>query len=570
MSRRPVHYELFSRRIPQGSWVLEMASEDRQAVLQNAEDLLQSGRAAVRVCKETFDAETGEFNSLTLFEKGSSAPTKPIKAAPDTDTICTSPQDLYTPLAREKMARLLEDWLKKQHVTPFELLHRPDLVERLESGSEILHAVQKLSVPESHETGQSLHELMRRWSALFEKACTRLIADGRKGLFAPVTPDTLISRIDQLKDHPERAYVLGGGLAAALTGTKQSAAKLECLLKFALVLRDQMNPSRLWAMPVLEAPVIEIFNARTGLSELLGREADLGDSMAVMTRLVVDEEVEQMSRYDARIGQLIPPLQGNLAHYHSLIKSGLMSDLGYHITTRLMQELKGPLRLKPNDPEAEIEILRALALCMSVAGRDEGQREDITEAFNIRSKKLVTSEFVTSLLAKAKTPAEEVSLLIWLCENMVGTHNKRQAARWLKQIVAADAFERHMRDNSLSVAQRLLSLAKMQARIHKADLVDQDGDELSQKMGQVGHQIATDARILAHILRGNAPALQKLSMLLSFASGQSAPFGLFSDQAKVEAITLLRDTELRNGLLDQPDIMSRLKPMLKAAGVLPG
>ena len=571
MSHHPVHYELFSRRAPQASWVLEMAGESRETVTQAAEELLKSGRAAVRVTKETLDPETGEYRSLTVLDKGVSAPQKKVKLAPTTDTLCTSPQDLYSTLAREKISRLLEDWLRLQGVTAFELLHRPDLAERLEaSGSELLHVVQKLSVPESHESGQALHDLMRRWSSLFDKACTRLIQDGRKNLFPQLTPENCLELIDRLQDHPERVYVFGGALAATMKGQRRPSVKLETLLIYAGLINAwlEVRPDREWALQVIEIPVVEIFSARASLNDVLGEEIDLGGAMTIMTRLAAGREVDLIARADARVARLIPPLTGVLGGYHDLILNNRLPHLGYYISKRLMQELKSPRRLRPSDPMGEIETLRVLALCLTAAGKDETQRDDIKEAFVERSKKLVTADFVTDLLETAETPAEEADRLIWLCENMVGAANKRQAARWLQQIISAAKFERHMRENGESTGQRLLALAQMQGRVVAAGLVDQDGQEVCQKLGQIGSQIAIDVKLLAHILRGGASAMQKFSMLLSFAAGQSAPLGPLSEQAKTEVMRMMRDPEMRSGLSAQPQILATLKPMMQAAGVL--
>ncbi|MFT4076619.1 MAG: hypothetical protein QM647_13940 [Asticcacaulis sp.] len=571
MSHHPVHYELFTRRTPQSSWVLEMASETRDQVIQTADDMLKEGRAAVRVTKEVLDPETGEYSSVTVLEKGTSAPQKKVKLAPATDSICSSPQDLYHAHAREKVARLLEDWLRLQSVTAFELLHRPDLAEKLEaSGSELLHVTQKLSVPESHETGQDLHELMRRWSGLFDRACTRLIQDGRKNLFPEMTPENALDLIDRLHDNPDRAYIFGGAVAAVLKPHRRPLAKLETLLIYASLIHAwlEAHATREWALRIIEMPVMELFASRASLNDLMGEETDLGSAMILMTRLAAGREVALIGRADARVARLMPPLTGVLGGYNDLIQAGCMPNLSYQISKRLMQELKNPRRLKPNDAMAEIETLRVLALCLTAAGRDESQRDDITEAFAERSKKLVSADFVTSLLADAETPAEEADRLIWLCENMVGAANKRQAARWLTQIVSGDKFERHMRESSQSIAQRLLALAQMQGRVTAAALIDQDGQAISERLGAIGSQIATDVKLLAHILRGSASPVQKFSMLLSFASGQSAPLGALSEQAKTEVMKMMRDPAMRSGLSAQPQILATLKPMMQAAGVL--
>ncbi|MDI7775525.1 hypothetical protein [Asticcacaulis sp. EMRT-3] len=567
MSDRPVHYEVFSRRTPQASWVLEMAVESRDTALTSAEEMLKEGRAAVRVSKETFDPETGEFRSHRLMEKGVTTPQKKPKLAPETDSVCVSPQDLYTGPAREKIGRLLEDWLRRYEVTPFELLHRPDLAEKLEaSGNDLLHVTQKLSVPESQDTGVPLHELIRRWQGLFDRACTRLIQDGRKQVFPELTPANLLAVVDRLRDHPERDYVLGGGLAGLLKEAKRPAAKLEALRIYAEALSGVVQ-DRNWAMQVIEAPVVEIFATRGSLADLVGDELDLGGALALLTRLAAGAEVDLVARHDARVARLMPSLSGTLAGYAALIQGGHLPHLAYHISRRCITELKGPRRLCPNDPETEIETLRALALCLSAAGKDEGQRDDIKEAFVERSKKLVSADFVTSLMEEARDATDEVEKLIWLCENMVGAANKRQAARWLQTFVSQQKFERSLRESQQPPAARLQTLARMQARIKAAQLVEKDGDDICVRLGQIGGLIAADVKLLAHILRSPASPVQKLAMMMGFAAGQTGPMGPLSDQARSEAMKMLRDSAVRQALMGQPQVLASLRPMMQAAGL---
>ena len=141
----PVHYEVFARKTPQATWSLQLAAESREQAVQVAEDMLADKRAvSVRVTKETLDVETMEFQSITLLTKGAPEPARP-KAARDDKAlmVCTAPPDLYAPHARELIGRVLEDWLGRNRITPFELLHRADLVEMLEaSGLELQHAIQ--------------------------------------------------------------------------------------------------------------------------------------------------------------------------------------------------------------------------------------------------------------------------------------------------------------------------------------------------------------------------------------------------------------------------------------------
>lgn len=563
-----VHYEVFARKTPTSSWALQLALENRELAIKSAEDILTNkNMAAVMVSKETLDSNSGEYRSLQVFTKGAAEQAKKPKTVAEVASVCTAPQELYTALAREKIGRLLEDWLKRNNVTPFELLHRPDLAEKLEAtGNELQHVVQKLAVPESQDTGQDLHEVMRRWRALIDKTTTRLITDGRKNVFPDIVPSGWLSTIDKLNGHVDKAYILGGAVAKLLSKDTRPSVKLEKLLLFAMVLADHIE-GREWAMTVLESPVVEIFASRSALSDVLGQEADLGTSLAVLTRMAAGREVDMVAAIDPSIARIIPPLKDVLAGYHNLMARGCFQTLAGNISKRMMQELKGPRRLKPGDPEAEIEILRALAMCITAAGKEEAQRDDIKDAFTERSKMLVSSDFVGSLTQSCKSPSEEAEKLIWLCENVAGAVNKRQAARWLVSTLTSLKFEREIRDSNKPAPQRLQQLAHMQKKVMKAQLADADSAEISGKLGQFGTQIGTDVHLIQQTLKAPMPPMHKLAMLLNFASGNAAPLGLFSEQAKAEAMRLLRLPQIREGLMASPRAMAALKPMMQAAGL---
>jgi hypothetical protein len=241
--------------------------------------------------------------------------------------------------------------------------------------------------------------------------------------------------------------------------------------------------------------------------------------------------------------------------------------LSYNISKRLMHELKGVRRLKPGDQEGEIDVLRSLALCLMAAGKEDHQRDDIKEAFVERSKMLVSTDFVDALTRAAKTPAEEIEKLVWLCENVVGGANKRQAARWLIGAIGALKFERDMRDPSKPPMGRLGTLAQLQKRVVRAQLGEKDSEEAMAKLGQLGALIATDTQLMAQLVKAPTPALQKLTVLLSLAAGQAGPLGAVADQAKAEALKLLRAPEVRQVLATQPQAVAALRPMIQAAGL---
>src|SRR3974390_1124900 len=150
MALAQVHYAIYVRPSPGAPWKLQMAGENRAQVVATAETLFAEGHvAAVRVSKETLDPETREFQSTGVLSRSKADAGQKPKVTEDREPLCVTPQDLYSPLALNRIGRVLGGWLARNRATPFELLHRPDLVELLDAaGTELQHALQKIAVPE--------------------------------------------------------------------------------------------------------------------------------------------------------------------------------------------------------------------------------------------------------------------------------------------------------------------------------------------------------------------------------------------------------------------------------------
>lgn len=563
-----IHYEIFSRKTPQSGWVLQNALEDRDAAIAQARELLNARRAAaIKVTKEVFSDDTGEFRTYTVLTEGLPETRSKPKVASSAEPICTSPQDLYSRHARETIARVLEDWLRRQGATVFELLHSPVLCERLDvSTNDLTHAIQKVAIPESEETGASIHEIMRRWTNLTDKAINRVIGDGRKKVFGDIDLDgDIAAQVARIGQSPERGYAFGGAVAKLMGADRSAGRKLIPLTRIAATIVSK--PELKWAVDVIETPIIELFARKGGLAEILGSDISLGEGLAFLTHMVSGEAIERLSQVDSGIGRALPPPPAHLEEFARLIRDGHFRDLRLQAFRNVLGELRGVKRLMPDNPVGEIDLLRAMALALTAGSQQQVEREDISDAFIERSKMLVSSAFVEGLTRSAPHCLEEIERLLWLCENVVGTANKKQAARWLLSALTAHRFETDLRDPKRPAGQRLQLLALLQRRITKAALGESDTDAAYARLGQIGVQIASDVQLIPHILKGSKSPLQRMAALLGLATGQSGPLGALSELAKAEVMKQLRVADVRASLMEDPAALVRLKPLLVQAGL---
>ena len=568
MERAQVHYELFVRRQPTSGWTLELATEDRARALRTAEESLAEGRvAAVRVTKETLDEETREFRSVTILTKGAVEKVKTRKPREDSGPLCVSPSDLYTAHARDRIGRLLEQWLVRQKATPFELLHRADLVEKLEaSGVELQHAIQKIAIPEAQERGIGVHEIIRTFQQLAQRAIDRLIKDHRKGSLPNLEKEGFAAAAERLVGEPERAYLLGAGVAAVMSRATSWSEKVGLLLDLADAAPESPQ-ARALALQVIEQPLNEILGSRSGLAELLGSDLDVGGQLAAMTRLAGADPVETLISVEPSVARAMPALNGPAARLANWLGGPHFESCRVAIAQRVLRELVGPRRLKPSDAEGEIELLRALAMALTAAGDRVLSPDDVNNAFSTRSKMLVTSDFVEALLGSNRGAREEVETLVRLAENVTGAANKRQAARWLAANISALRFEKELRSGPDSPAAKLAGLAKLQKELARVGLIAEDAAPLQAKIGEVAGLIESDSRLVALLARANAPVVHRLSLLLRMAVGDAAPIGPVADRARLEALKMVRAPELRAELAKSPEALEKVRGLMQTAGL---
>jgi hypothetical protein len=565
MSDGQIHFEVFARRNQNASLVLEMATEDRARAMAYAEELLEGGSVAVRVSKEILDGETGEYSSITILAKGTAAPKKSKALVEDAGPPCVTPQDLYSVHARTRIVRLLDGWLGRQKATPFELLHRPDLAEKLDaSGTDLQHAVQKIAIPEAQDKGVSVHEVIRNFNGLIERAIARLIADGRSGKLANFKNEPFPVACARLLEDPEAHYKLGGGVASYLADAQTWRDKIDRLLDLADTAPADPR-ARALGFEVIEQPMGEILGSRQGMAELLGPDLDLGGSLAALTRLAAGPVVDAIATVDPTVSTSMPPLEGAAKRLSRWMEGAYFQGVRMAIGKRVISEIRSARRLRPTDTNAEIDLLRALAMALTASQGKMLSGDDIRDAFIQRSTMLIGAEFVTAVVNETKTAEEEVRALIRLAENVTGSANKNQAGQWLVGAVTALRFEREMRAARDQALAKLQVMAELQKAISRVDLPDSEKNLLNKRLGDLGGLVEADAQVTASLLRSTLPPVQRLNLLVRMAAGETAPLGPAAQRAKDVAMKLSKVPEVRADLAKSPETLAKLRPLMTSS-----
>jgi len=559
-----VHFEVFIRRRAGASWSLELATEDRAQALEAAESAMSNRSAVgVRVTKESLDPGTREFRSVTILEKGDVAVAKRMAEPTEAPPLCVEARDMYTVHAREIIGRLLAPWLQRKQVTPFELLHRADLLESLEaSGMEMQHAIQKVAVPEAQATGASTHEVMRRYQKITGDAVERVLRDARRKAFPTISEETVAEVGRRLSTTPDGAYLFGGAVAQYIAATKTWPDKLERLLELA----DPASvEARDFTFGILCQPLAEILGARSALSDISGLSQDLGGDLALLTRLIAPNEVSQLVVIDPSLNDHFPPPTPQIRKLADWLQDPGFLPVRAALARRVLSELNGPRRLRPADAQGEIAILRALAMVLTVFAGKLAPPEDVQAAFVKRSTSLVSADFVEAYIAGAPDGISETQALIRLGENVVGATNKRAVGRCIAATVSGLRFETELRNSVAPPEVKLAALAELQRQLQRIGLPDWDSGYISGKLGEVGGVVEAEAQYIASIVKAPQAQLRSLAALVELARADNAPKGPVTARAKVEIQKLLRDPAVRTDVAKSPETLSLIRDLLVQA-----
>ncbi|HWY65403.1 MAG TPA: hypothetical protein VNX61_09325 [Rhizomicrobium sp.] len=524
---REIHYEVFRRAGARGAWTLHEVASSRDVALNMAKELMVGEQATgVKVVKETYNDETGDFLTLKIFEDGHNQ----MKLAPAQEEApnalpCFKPEDLYTYHARATMHRLLRDFLTRNTITITELIHRADLLEKFEAtGTAYQHAIQKVAVAQAASTTVAVQQIIKSLNELTTKAIQRVYRDQRKGLFPDPRADQFSELATNLWGQGNAAYIFNGALARHL---KEARGWDEKVLMLITIMEGapqedasgETGGPRKLILSSVDAILAEILNGAAALHDLLGTSENLGQALNKLVSLFLGKEPEGGGR-----GQGLAALTQHFA-------ADTLPEARTAIATRIISEFKSSKRLCPDSMVDELKTLRAIANRIVMGVGKYLSHEDLITAFTLRSKRLVVQETLGSYITEAG-PDEKIERLLFVEDNIIGAENKRQLSSYVMPILTSAPFENMFQNPRVPLMQRLQRLAQLQARVRRAGFVDVTREQIAQRMDALAVQMEARNRLFESIEARPTSAVDKMQTLLKLLNGGFLTEGALSARAR--------------------------------------
>jgi hypothetical protein len=517
---RQVHFEVFRRAGARGGWTMHEVVNERTRALTMAQEMMASEKATgVKVIKETYDDETGDYLSLKIFEDGHNQ----MKMAPAQEDAppslpCFKPDDLYSYHARQTMMRLFVDFLARNKITITELIHRADMLDKLEAtGTLYQHAVQKIAVAQAASSTTPVQQIVKNLNELTTQATQRVYRDQRKGLFLNPRFDQFTELATKLAGQCDAAYLFNGALARHLKETQSWNGKVLALLGI-LAMTPASGDPRILVLSSIDAILAEALSASTALHELIGQAENLAEALTRLVELFLGKTVAD-------------PTHGGMAALAARFAADELPEARTAIARRIVAEFKSAKRLRPDSLVEELIALRRLANRVVYGVGKYLSHEDLIAAFTLRSKRLVTQETLSSYIQDCM-PDEKVERLLFVEENIIGIENKRQLAGFITPVLNSASFENYFQNPKIPVLQRLQRLVQLQGRVRRASFVDVQRQEISDKMDRLGCDMTARAKLFENLEAKNQSHVEKAATLLKLTMGGFFTEGTMSARAR--------------------------------------
>ena len=524
---REVHYEIFRRQGSKGGWIMHEATGHRDAAIAAAEALMANNQATgVKVVKESYDNETGAYQSLKIFEDGHNKMKEEVAKEDAPSALpCFKPDDLYSYHARSTMARLLGEHLARQRLTITELIHRGDALEQLEAtGTTYQHAIQKVSVAQAASTTLPVQQIVKKLQDLTTKAMNRVYNDEKRGYFPVAREGQFAALAHELAQDSDKAYLFNGAIAhylADAAGWNEKLMRLLAILKEAESDKDVAD----MLLATVDSIGAEILAGSAALHELIGDTENLGAALWVLVHLFLGEKME-----------------GSNTAITAVTRHFKVDDLPAARTAvagRILAELKSVKRLCPDSLVDELKTLRRIANKLVLGQGKYLSHEDLIGAFTLRSKRLVTNEMVSEHLQEAGGVNEKVERLLLIEENIIGAENKRQLAKFFAPIITSPGFEQVYLFAKTPVLERLQRLVDLQKRVNRSGFQDVQKQEICDALDKVACETEGRSKLLESIEAKSAGPIEKATAILRLMTGGAITDGQLAERARNMVLTYM-------------------------------
>ena len=474
---------------------------------------------------------------------------------------CTRIEDLYAPSARQTIARLIGDWLRRQKLTVTEFLHSAAALQKFEAaGTTYQHAIQKTAVTLAGRSKTPVVQIIKALNDLATSAIQRVYADQRRGLFPDADAEALVDLAQSLGADPRAVYMLNGVVARHLATASTWDEKLLRLIRLHAHAGKEGEGGTLLSR-VAETIIAELVADPEVLSELLGGELAFGARLSAVIRLFKGQRGENEEA------------TASLRLLARRFADDEFPDARAAVANHILAECKSSKRLCPASLTDELKAFRALVDELTPAQGRYLDAADLSVALAERSKRFITQEALVQFTAGAKTPDEKLDRLLTLEENIEGAANKRALTPFAAAILSTHNFEEEFTEEYPGI-QRIRRLADLQRRVLNSGLQEVQREKMAGALDAAAVRVEDRGRYFAALEARFSDPVERADAYLKFFSARLFTEGHLASKARRALLATLACPDFasrytREKSADRHGALMELVEVLRQIGISP-
>ncbi len=444
------------------------------------------------------------------------------------ETPCRSVDELFAAPARRIIARLLRDFLAKSKVTATELLHRSDMLDRLESGGTLFQfVVQQVAIVRASQEKRPVQQIIRELNSLGSSLVDQVHTDRRNNKFIELRAEDFGAYASKIAEKPNAMYLLNGALARHLRDARHWTEKSVRLVRL-LELAQPDEPGQEILTSAVDAIFAELFLVPAAVLELLEPQESFGHTITALVHLF-------LGKGDSPLYAKSSVLPALAAH----ISGGLLPQTRASIAAQIVTQIYSLQPLGNDTPDNELRAFKRLRELLAGAYDETLRAEEVEAALEIRAKRFVDAKTISAGLGTCVLPEDKINWLLFVEDCIVGVRNKQVLAENATRIATADSFKAQFQLSSIPLPKRLQKLAALSIAVHRSGLHKNDRKALSSAFDAVAFGLAKDAKLFEIMEARPASPAEKAIALLQLHDAHTFTEGRLSEKVRDTVIGYL-------------------------------
>ena len=576
------HFEILSHngRV----WSVEAIVPSKDEAIERAKAIQQrKDGSVVKVIQATFGNAAGEFFEKEVLLLGN-RPSTARSYGDDLDagSPCHTMEDIFSPQSRQAIRRVMRQWLDANRLTPVELLHNPEYINRFEaSGTMLQSAVQRAAMAQAAASKIDVKARQRELYDLADQVAAKARTAWRTERIPAIENDDFDGFVDSIAAEEDKEYLFNVAVTNWLRQFVSSSDKLVGLLEIA----SQSDKPATTAH--LDGFLTDFFEDANAVAKLIGDQKSLGEAVLRLAALInpsaaaTDPSVVEKSLAvsaddddDADEDQEETAESIAVDQFRRLMQRGRFPKCRQSLVRRIEQTLTGNRSFTGEGNLAEAQLLSRLyhRLC-----DEDGEfilGPELEEAFVERSQSYVSGNAIGRILDGVVLPLKRITILLQVLEGVFGKSARRRIGEYVLAILREPENQDSMRKPDSAPAVHMRHLGRVQRLILASKLQKRQKSEASALLDDICVDVMAREQILAKIADRSSSNIDECMSILKLCAAGTFTEGRAAEIARNRAVAVMRapgfaEAFLRRGndKLEMQKMLTELETLMSKSGI---